>query len=414
MVLPTELTLLQGVAVARWAAWAWLAITTFLQRHDLDHRVTATICVLAALGFTVAYTTLLRERPARLLQPTTVLLELTLAWGLLVADGWVFRSGHSFVKGQNLAGNWPLIAALSASTAIGPWWGGGLAALVGSGRIVGGFMNGLRTWSGDRLVSTFTTMVFYGVAGIMWGLVTRRLREVESEVAMRRARDEVARTLHDGVLQTLALVERRTRASDPELAAVARTSDRELRAWLFHGGSDDASGKDGDDALDIESRLRRAADRVATLHDLVVTVSVVDDAEQPLTARARQWLGANRDHNADDVLRAIVAAATEALTNAAKHANATRVVVFGEVDEDGSVFVSVRDDGQGFDVAANNPSSANNTSSANNPSSADNTSSANNRRGIAHSIVSRMTDVGGRAEIVSTHTSGTEVRLWSK
>lgn len=390
-VLPTERTLLQGVAIARWAAWAWLAVTTFLQRHDLEHRVAATICVLLALGFTIACTTLLRESPAILLRPATVLFELASAWGLLVADGWVFHSNHAFTKGQNLAGHWPLIAALSASTAIGPWWGGALAALVGSGRIVGGFVNGLRTWPSDRLVSTFTTMLFYCVAGIMWGLVTRRLREVESEVAMRRARDEVARTLHDGVLQTLALVERRTRASDPELAAVARTSDRELRAWLFHGASVNADGTESDETLDLETRLRQAADRVAALHDLVVSVSVVDDAEQPLTARARQWLGANRDHRADDVLRAIVAAATEALTNAAKHADATRVVVFGEVDEDGTVFVSVRDDGRGFDVET-----------------------SNGRRGIAHSILSRMTDVGGRAEIVSTPINGTEVRLWSK
>ena len=202
-VLPTERTLLQGVAIARWAAWVWLAITTFVQRHDLEHRFTATLCVLAALGFTIVCTTLLREAPARLLQPTTVLLELVLAWGLLVADGWVFESGHSFMKGQNLAGNWPLIAALSASTAVGPWWGGGLAALVGSGRVVGGFVNGVRAWPSDRLVSTFTTMLFYGVAGVMWGLVTRRLRDraLQALGPARLRSSAVAGVQSDGALQ---------------------------------------------------------------------------------------------------------------------------------------------------------------------------------------------------------------------
>lgn len=369
--LPTERTLLQGVAVARWAAWAWLAVTTLLQRHSLDHPLIAALLVCATFAWTANCTRLLRTHTAALLHPIVVTGELLLAWLLLVADGWVFEHGHSFEKGQSLAGNWPFIAALSAATVIGPWWGAVSGALLGTGRFFGGLVNGVREWPGERLTSVGTTMVFYAVGGTLWGLVTLRLRQAEGEVAMRRARDEVARTLHDGVLQTLALVERRTRSTDPELSAVARTSDRELRAWLFHRDSDESQ------PASLESMLHEAGNHVSVAYDLPVTVSVVDDREPK-----------HVDARAD---AAIAGAAREAITNAAKHAEATRVTVYAEAEDDGIVFVSVRDDGRGFDVRTTTQG-----------------------RGIEHSIRRRIEEIDGRVEIVSTPSRGTEVRLWSR
>ena len=212
---------------------------------------------------------------------------------------------------------------------------------------------------------------FYAVGGTLWGLVTLRLRQAEGEVAMRRARDEVARTLHDGVLQTLALVERRTRSTDPELSAVARTSDRELRAWLFHRDSDESQ------PASLESMLHEAGNHVSVAYDLPVTVSVIDDREPK-----------HVDARAD---AAIAGAAREAITNAAKHAEATRVTVYAEAEDDGIVFVSVRDDGRGFDVRTTTQG-----------------------RGIEHSIRRRIEEIDGRVEIVSTPSRGTEVRLWSR
>lgn len=362
--------MIQGIGVARWAVWVWLCLTALLQREDLLHPVVALAAVAIALGWAALCTTLLAKRPELLVSPQIVITELALGWGLLVSDGWVFKPGHSFQHGQNLAGSWPLLAVLFGATALGPWWGGGLGAAVGTGRLFGALVNGVRDWPGDRVVSGVATIFFYAVGAHVWGFVTRRLREVENEVAMVHAREEVARTLHDGVLQTLALVERRTRSSDPELATVARRSDRELRAWLFHGNADE---DDTDAGLAVQ--LRKAADRVSQSYDLPITVSVVDDGEQHLDPKA---------------IAAIVGASGEALTNAAKHAEATRVVVFAEVDDEGAVFVSVRDDGRGFDAAE-----------------------PTDRLGVEHSIRRRMSDAGGRSEIVSELTKGTEVRLWT-
>jgi signal transduction histidine kinase len=86
---------------------------------------------------------------------------------------------------------------------------------------------------------------------------------------------------------------------------------------------------------------------------------------------------------------AFAGAVSEAVTNAGKHACADTVVVFVDRDDDGTVFVSVRDDGVGFDPAA-----------------------ATEGHGLAGSIRGRMAAIGGRAEIVSAPRQGVDVRLW--
>jgi signal transduction histidine kinase len=89
----------------------------------------------------------------------------------------------------------------------------------------------------------------------------------------------------------------------------------------------------------------------------------------------------------DDALRATVAAAREAMLNAAKSSGAPEVQVFAEV-EPASVEVFVRDRGRGFDVAAVPP----------------------DRRGIRDSIVGRMARHGGTG-VIRSGPAGTEVAL---
>jgi phage shock protein PspC (stress-responsive transcriptional regulator) len=181
-----------------------------------------------------------------------------------------------------------------------------------------------------------------------------RIREQE--------RAEVAAHLHDSVLQTLALIQKR--AGDPrEVAGLARRQERELRSWLLKrpGDAEQAS---------VTGALERAAAEVEELHGVPIEVVTVGDT--PLNGG----------------LEAVVQAAREAMTNAAKFAGSERVDLYAEVEEE-RVEVFVRDRGVGFDLDA----------------------IPADRRGVRDSIIARMERHNGRAAVKSSPGEGTEVEL---
>jgi signal transduction histidine kinase len=182
---------------------------------------------------------------------------------------------------------------------------------------------------------------------------TERIRQEE--------RAEVAAHLHDSVLQTLALIQR---SEDPrKMVTLARAQERELRRWLF-----DSSPVPGSDQL--STAIQALADRVEAEFDIPVEVIGVGDTPY------------------DEVTTPIVAAAGEALMNAAKHSGAGKITVYHEVSDD-TIEVFVTDQGKGFD-----------------PDSVD-----GDRHGVSDSIVARMRRNGGSATIVSEPGDGTEVAL---
>ena len=182
---------------------------------------------------------------------------------------------------------------------------------------------------------------------------SKRIREEE--------RADMAAHLHDSVLQTLALIQR---ADDPRrVVTLARVQERELRRWLY-----DSSPADGQELL--SRALQKEADRIENTFDVPVELVTVGD--RPV----------------DDHLRAMVAAAGEALTNAARHSGADQISVYSEVTG-GSADVWVTDLGRGFDTRQVAP----------------------DRRGIVESIVGRMQSHGGTAVVASVPGEGTEVHL---
>jgi signal transduction histidine kinase len=215
----------------------------------------------------------------------------------------------------------------------------------------------------DVILAVIAVVVVLGAIFAPW--IVRLFRSLTEERAQRirsQERAEMAAHLHDSVLQTLALVQRRS--TDPqEVAALARRQERELRAWLAERP---APGK----SASLAPALEAAAAEVEERHGVPVEVVVVGERE----------LDAN--------LEALVAAAREAMTNAAKFGAGSPVDVYAESNAD-TVHVYVRDRGPGFDPAALPP----------------------DRHGVRESIVGRMERHGGRARIASDPETGTEVEL---
>jgi signal transduction histidine kinase len=196
--------------------------------------------------------------------------------------------------------------------------------------------------------------------------IWRRLLNSRAEERTARIRSEeraaVAAHLHDSVLQTLALIQRH--AEEPQaVSRLARSQERELRAWLY----DPKVVREGGTWAGLVAGM--VAD-VEADHALLVDPVVVGDA--PI----------------DDALAALGAATREALVNAAKHSGATAADLYTEVTAD-RVSVFVRDRGKGFDPAT----------------------VPDDRRGLRDSVSGRLTRLGGTAEIRSASGEGTEVEL---
>jgi signal transduction histidine kinase len=216
--------------------------------------------------------------------------------------------------------------------------------------------------AGPMLLAALVAIGGLGLIGGPWiWSIGRDLIDERSTRIRTEERAEMAAHLHDSVLQTLALIQRAP--ASREMTSLARTQERELRAWLY-GRAPTLAGARLRDAIDA------TAGRVEREQQVKVEAIVVGDAEL------------------DERTRALVAAVGEATLNAARHSGATEVSVYVEV-EDGATSAYVRDLGTGFDpdkVAAD-------------------------RRGIADSIVGRLERHGGTAQVTSRSGGGTEVAM---
>jgi signal transduction histidine kinase len=374
-----EQSLLGGLAAFRWLAWIWMAVVLVLARGNLVRPGLAVALVVAAFLVTVWLTVLARVAPTRLLAHSTIAVEVVVAVALQAADGVVYRSGHVFTPSPALGVAWPIAAALASGVALGPLGGVVVGIALGAARAASSVLAvvpGDDAWLGPltpaETLSLVTTTVQYALAGGVAGYGVRLLRAAERRVAAAeraladiRARESVARRLHDGVLQTLALVERR--ADDPQLARLAREQERDLRGFLFGTGDPRVVGTGA-----LGDALRAAADRLERHHDVRVEVLVPDDLPDLAPA----------------VVDAVAGAVGEALTNAGKHGGATHVVVYAEPLDGDGLFVSVRDDGHGFDPATTTEGV-----------------------GLRRSVRGRIAELGGDVDVVTAPGRGTEVRL---
>ncbi len=318
-----------------------------------------------------------------------VLATLAIAWGWAVLTGFSRRStirGWSFLLADLAVGSWTAVAPAFTNQTEGGTFSGGYpfstvlvwayAFGIPGGMISGTIVSFIALAPGqNQLTTDLTSALIYvaggGVAG--WGFnMLRRSEErrigLETLLATERGerirseeRAEVAAHLHDSVLQTLALIQRR--AGDPgEVGSLARHQERELRNWLY-GTAELASDT-------LAGALEEVCGEVEERHRVGIELVTVGDA--PL----------------DDQLRAVVAATREAVTNAAKFAGVDSLSVYSELTG-GEIQVYIRDRGVGFDPDA----------------------VPEDRQGVRESIVGRMRRHGGAAIIRSAPDAGTEIEL---
>ncbi|WP_411293015.1 PspC domain-containing protein [Streptomyces sp. CBMA123] len=177
-------------------------------------------------------------------------------------------------------------------------------------------------------------------------------------------RAEIAAHIHDSVLHTLTLIQRR--AEDPkEVLRLARSQERELRLWLYRP---EAAAEAAPDTM--AETLRAAVAEVEDRHGVPVELVIVGDCPM------------------DERIAAQIQAAREATVNAAKYGGGGPVQVYAEV-EGRTVSVFIRDHGPGFD-----PDTV-----------------PEDRMGVRESIIGRMKRYGGTARVRPAAGGGTEVEL---
>ncbi len=274
---------------------------------------------------------------------------------------------------------WPLVAM---AVGLGVVWQpqrAGRGATLRSGRLlIGAVLVGIgfislfgrgRSFAASRQMILDSMVVLAGISLLFGPLVTRMWRALgaaEARRATSEAKADVAAHLHDSVLQTLALIQKRA-DSPAEVITIARRQERELREWLY--------GNPRRPDLSLKAALEQVASELESDHGVPIDIvcvggDVVIDPKN--TERVNGLVGASR----------------EAMANAARHSGAPKVSVYIEVEAD-AIDVFVRDTGIGFDrldVEAT-------------------------RRGVSESIEGRMMRVGGSATIRSTKNVGTNVTL---
>jgi signal transduction histidine kinase/phage shock protein PspC (stress-responsive transcriptional regulator) len=212
----------------------------------------------------------------------------------------------------------------------------------------------------DVGIAAVAVLAGAGLIAAPWGVrLWGDLRAEQAQRIRETERADLAAHLHDSVLQTLALIQRK--AGDPaEVVRLARAQERELRGWLY-------AGPRGSQAS-LASAVTEVAHEVEDLHGIPIELVVTGD--RPL----------------DSGGSALVRALREALLNAVRH-GAAPVSAYVEVGTE-SVEAFVRDHGSGFDLDAVAP----------------------DRFGVRESILGRMSRHGGSASVRRLE-HGTEVSL---
>ncbi len=357
---PTARSVLFGLGLYRTVTALWAVTVAIVDARSgvLENPSFAFAVLGPVLAWSLAATWLSRVDPQVLLRPAAQSIDMVLGAAVVIGESVVYSGEHPLTFGSL----WQLAPILSAGVAYGLT--GGLLAGAALG-ILSGISGALEEGVEGRALTTLSALVLYCVAGAAAGAMMDRLRRAEDAVAEARARERIAQTLHDGVLQTLAVIQRRS--SDAELVDLAAKQDRELRLWITHGADPHPGGM-----VDITSSVAALVAELTERDRIPIQLVVVDAPPPADSGTAEVLLGAIR----------------EAATNAAKHADPERITVFIDSEESGTIRCEVRDNGTGMRSGA-----------------------VEEGFGITTSLRAPIEALGGSVSIRSTPGSGTVVEM---
>ncbi|MFD7443416.1 MacS family sensor histidine kinase [Streptomyces sp. NPDC059909] len=296
------------------------------------------------------------------------------------------------IDGTTLPSIWTAGAVLAYAIKGGWRWAGFASSLVAVANIIE---------RGEPSRDTFHNVLLVWVASIGIGYVVEVARASERTLARAleieaatRERERLARDIHDGVLQVLAMVQRRGTALGGEAAELGRMAGEQEVALrtLVAGGLAPASRVSEDETQGAVVRLIDEPDEpeepddagpcdlrtlLAPYAGSRVTLSE-PGAPVPLPRPAAKELAA---------------AVGAALDNVRRHAGDEAQAWILVEDWPDEVIVTVRDDGPGI------------------PEGRLAQAEGEGRLGVALSIRGRLRDIGGTAELISVPGQGTEVEL---
>lgn len=362
---PVDQTLTRVVLLMRLLGWIWLLILAFVALGTSGDVNTGVVVGTIVVGSAGTGVTLMAARRRFLGETWYVIFDAAVAL-LLVAAGWLADFGEFIVGGY--PASWLFIVAYATS----------FAMTVIAGIAATAIFAVLHILMDLGLTRAFGSIQFVVVALVVgWAFDALRkweqlhldteqeradaeheLAEEQQKSTRLRERSMIAGQLHDSVLQTLKLISASADDAD-EVRYLARVQERDLRRTIneYQSPFEDS----------FRARLLEARATVEDRYRIEIEQVINDDAEM------------------DERLDAVVGAASEAMNNAARHSGSKTIDLYAEI-RSGHVQVNIRDRGKGFD-------------------------STRTRGGISHSIIDRVSAVGGSAEIKSAPGHGTEVLI---
>lgn len=347
-----------------------LGYAVFVNVDRLDRMARPDIAIAALVGMAVwtlladGFYELRRHPPAWFF-----VLDVAVACGFwlltFVTHGQdMWRSG-----GPSLPSLWVMGGVLAVAGGLG-WWQGLLAALCFAVLDLGVRPDP----SFNTTANVFLLMLAATAVGLLGTALCRAAEARAAAVRLRTSLEErarLARVVHDGVLQVLAMVQRRTQGSDEygDLARLAAEQEASLRSLVQY----DARSGPATSQEETDTDLLHALERVTAGHS-------VSGPGGAVTLPAH-------------VVAELTAAVSECLLNVTRHVgeDAPAWVLIEELD--GEVVVTVRDEGPGI------------------PADRLDAAAGEGRMGVTESIRGRLRDLGGRAELTTGPSIGTEWEL---